>query len=187
MHAAVDVPQGGSRTRRLLVLNAVGGSAVLGSYVWGLANPAGDLWGGVPEGLRPLYTASMLLAAAGYFPFTWQVVLRWHPARGSVAGRAGFDPFPLLYSLVLFPSALWLPLTNWMLAEPSAVLWWSIRVVLALVAVGSLGILVALLALRPREPVAGWGLAVAGCAAFCFQTVVLDAILWPAWFPFRGV
>lgn len=170
-----------SRLRRLLALNVVGGVAVLGSYVWGLSSVAGDLWGGVPEGLRPLYTASMLLAAAGYFPFTWLVVLRWCPARGSVAGRPGFDPFPLLYALVLFPSALWLPLTSWMLAAPSALLWASIRVDLALVAIGSLGILVGLLTLQPRLP--GRGLAIAGCTAFCFQTVVLDAILWPLWFP----
>lgn len=184
MQATVPATRFSSRTRQLVVLNVVGGLAVLSSYAWGLANPAGDIWGGVPQGLRPLYTVSMLLAAAGYFPFTWLVVFRWSPDRGSLAGRSGVDPFPLLYALILFPSAAWLPLTNWMFVEPSAGLWLGIRLVLALVGLGSLGVLAALLAMRPREPAWLWGLAVAGCVAFCFQTAVLDAIVWPAFFPF---
>ncbi len=183
MQATAPAPSATSRTRQLVALNVVGGTAVLGSYVWGLANAAGDLFGGVPEGLRPVYTVSMLLAAAGYFPFTWLVVFRWSPERGSLAGRAGVDPFPWLYALILFPSAAWLPLTKVMLAEPGPGLWIAIRLVLALVGIGSLGVLAALLVLRPREPAWLWGLAVAGCAAFCFQTAVLDAIIWPAFFP----
>ncbi len=167
----------------MVALNVVGGTAVLASYAWGLENPAGNIWGGVPAGLQPLYTVCMLLAAAGYFPFTWLVVFRWSPERGSLAGRAGVDPFPWLYALILFPSAAWLPLTKVMLAEPGPGLWIAIRLVLALVGIGSLGVLAALLVLRPREPAWLWGLAVAGCAAFCFQTAVLDAIIWPAFFP----
>ena len=52
--------------RSLLWINVVGGIAVLGSYVHGIVtNPLtrGEVWGGVPEALQPLYTASMLSAA----------------------------------------------------------------------------------------------------------------------------
>ena len=41
---------------QVLVLNVVGGAAVLGSYAWGIAshdNPGAALWGAVPEALRP--------------------------------------------------------------------------------------------------------------------------------------
>ena len=57
----------------LLIINVIGGVAVLGSYVLGLrAHPNGTdaLWGGVPQAIRPFYGIWMLFAAAGYFAFT---------------------------------------------------------------------------------------------------------------------
>ena len=71
-----------------------------------------------------------------------------------------------------------------MLEAPSAPLWWAIRAVLAVVGVASLGVLGALLALEPRGSRFAYGLAVAGCVLFCIQTALLDAIVWPAFFPF---
>ena len=70
--------------RSLLWLNVLGGIAVLGSYVHGLAsNPLtrGAVWGDIPDALRPLYTVNMLLAAAGYFAFSFFVYYRLDPAR----------------------------------------------------------------------------------------------------------
>ena len=107
--------------RSLLWLNLLGGSAVLGSYGYGLAsNPLtrGDLWGAVPESLRPLYTTSMLLAAAGYFAFSFFVFFRLDPQRTRILGRYGFGAFHALYALILLPSALWMPLTFAMLESP---------------------------------------------------------------------
>lgn len=175
-----------SARRRLLWINLLGGVAVLGSYAWGIAaNPLtrGEVWGGVPEAWRGLYTTSMLAAAAGYFAFSHFVLFRLDPERTRIAGRFGFGAFHAIYALILLPSALWMPLTFAMLDQPSDALWWTIRVTLALVGAGSLALLGALLALEaPRAPRARW-LAVLGSLAFCFQTAVLDALLWPAWFP----
>ena len=56
-------------------------------------------------------------------------------------------------------------------------------VVLALVAVGSLGLWLTLWQLRPREGGVAFWLAVVGLTAFCFQTAVLDALVWTALFP----
>src|SRR5512144_1568173 len=120
--------------RSLLWLNALGGIAVLGSYVHGLAaNPStsGAVWGDVPEVLRPLYTLNMFLAAAGYFAFS-AFVFRLDPERTRIAGRFGFGAFHVLYALILVPSALWLPLTFEMLEAPSTGLWVAIRTTLAL-------------------------------------------------------
>jgi hypothetical protein len=172
------------RRRSLLALNLAGGACVLASYAHGLgpAGPGGAaLWGGVPEALRPLYTANMLLAVAGYFLFTPYVLLRLPPDATRIAGRWGFGLFHLLYALVLVPSALWLPLTSRLLTQPSAAAWWAVRVDLALVALGSIGLLAALLAL-PRGAPAGRALAVVGLVPFCVQTAVLDALVWPALF-----
>jgi hypothetical protein len=174
------------RLRSLLWLNVISGSAVLGSYAHGLlANPLvrGDLWGGVPHALRPLYTASMLIAAAGYFAFSYFVFFRLDPARTRVAGRFGFGVFHALYALILVPSALWLPLTFEMIASPSAGLWLAIRCVLATVGVGSLGLVAAIASARPSESRVARAVALAGAAAFAFQTAALDAVVWPAWFP----
>ena len=70
-----------------------------------------------------------------------------------------------------------------MLEAPGAALWWSIRIVLTLVGVGSVGLLALLWRQRPPSVEPGHALAVAGCLAFCFQTAVLDAVVWPFYFP----
>lgn len=172
--------------KTLAWLNVIGGLAVLGSYAYGLgAHPETRhaLWGAVPQSIQPLYTISMLLAAIGYFPFTFLLLFRVEPAQARIAGRLGYGWFTVFYMLILLPSALWMPLTFLILDRWSALLWLAIRAVLALVALGSVGLLVSLLALTPRPPKALYVLAILGAVAFCIQTAVLDAIVWPAFFP----
>ena len=88
----------------LALLNALGGIAVLGSYAYAFSYSSElrtGLWGGVPESLQPIYTVNMLLAAAGYFPFTWLFVGRTRP--DEFRAITGFD-YALLfvvYALVL--------------------------------------------------------------------------------------
>jgi hypothetical protein len=107
----------------LLVLNVLGRIAVLGSYVaafTGSPDFKDGLWGGVPESLRSLYTVNMLLAAAGYLPFTWLFVGATKPAEfRATTGLPYVLPFAL-YALVLIPSALWLPMTARMIATRRA-------------------------------------------------------------------
>lgn len=173
--------------KRFAWINLVGGTAVLASYAHQLAmHPAtrGEMWGGVPDGLRPIYTVSMLLAAAGYFPLTGFLFFGVDPERARVAGRLRFDVFNALYLAILLPSALWMPLSFAMLEAPGAALWWTIRAALALVAAASLGVLAALFALEPKEPRRAHALASVGSVLFCIQTALLDAIVWPAFFPF---
>ena len=165
---------------RLLAAIAVGGTLVLASYVWGaLVSPTtlDQMWGGVPEAIRPVYTLNMWAAAAGFFGFAPYLVFRvWHTfpaARTAVTS---------CFALILIPSALWLPLTARMVADPSRLVWWSVCADLALVAIGTLGLAVVLA--RIPEPVPrGRTLAWIGLAPFALQTVVLDALLWPFWFP----
>jgi hypothetical protein len=189
MTAAASERTAGGRARpgraSLFWLNVLGGIAVLGSYAYGVRDPAvaGALWGGVPASLRPLYTANMFLAAGGYFAFSYFVFFRLDPARTRVGGL-GYGVFHLLYALILLPSALWLPLTAAMIAAPGAALWAAIRFDLALVGLGSLGLLAALLAAGPSEAFRARRAAVVGALFFCLQTAVLDALVWPAYYPF---
>jgi hypothetical protein len=172
--------------RNFAILNALGGVLVLASYGWGAiaaSTVMTSLWGGVPEAIRPLYTVNMFLSAAGYFFFAPYILLRVDSDRQDVLGRFGYSLFSKFMMLVLVPSALWLPLTSMMLSHPSPWLWFLIRVDLALVAVGSLGLFVSLWTLRPpRGP--GHVAALAGLVPFCLQTVLLDALVWPAYFTY---
>jgi hypothetical protein len=174
-----------SARKAMLWVNIVGGVAVLGSYALGLAGGQASgaaLWGGVSGALRSLYGVSMLLAALGYFAFTNFLLLRLKPEETTLAGKPRFAVFTALYVGILAPSALWMPLTLSMLNNPGATTWWVIRLVLALVALSSGGLLLALLALQRKRGAAYW-LAVVGAVIFFLHTAILDAVLWPAFFP----
>ena len=172
--------------RSLLILNVLGGIAVLGSYVIGIAThpeTSSQVWGGVPESIRPLYTVNMFLAAAGYFAFSFFVFFRLDPDRARLPGNRGFRAYHVLYALILIPSALWMPLTFAMIDAPSAGLWAAIRLVLFLVGLGSLGLIAAITTVRPADAPIAWGIAIAGAIPFAIQTALLDALVWPAYFP----
>jgi hypothetical protein len=174
--------------QRLAAVIVFGGIAVLASYVHGYVTHPDirwDIWGGIPGALRMLYTVSMLGAAAGFFPFTLFILLRVRPDSVRFPANGGYGAFTLLYALVLAGSAAWSPLTYAMLESPSATMWLAIRVTLGVVAGASLGLLATLLALKQRESATWCRLAVMGCLLFCWQTVVLDAILWPYYFPLQ--
>ena len=82
--------------KAMLSINVVGGVAVLGSYADGLLSHPGDgaaLWGGAPQEVRSLYAAGMLLAALGYFAFTYYLLRRLDPVEARVGKRFGFGVF----------------------------------------------------------------------------------------------
>jgi len=163
--------------RAFVLLNLLGGTAVLGSYVLWLTNPsndAGALWGAIAGPGRTAYTVSMLAAAAGYFAFA-PFVLRLEPA------RAPLTAFNTCFTLILFPSALWMPLAFEYLDAPSPGSWWAMRAVLGVVGVASLAVLV--LVVRSAPASRGRLAAAVGAAAFTVQTLLLDAIVWPLYFP----
>jgi len=171
--------------RLLLLINILGGAAVLGSYAWGFAavpNATRLLWGGVPQSLQPFYTASMLTAALGYFAFTLFTFFALEVETTRIFGSIGYAAFNLLYAIVLFPSALWMPLTFTAMASPGPLMTWAVRVLLAVIGLASLSLLFALTNINNRQPAWAWRLAVIGCALFCLQTVVLDAGVWSAFF-----
>jgi hypothetical protein len=170
----------------LLLLNVLGGIAVLGSYgaaFTGSPDFKDGLWGGVPESLRSLYTVNMLLAAAGYFPFTWLFVRATTPAEFRATTGLPYALLFALYALVLIPSALWLPMTGRMIAAPDAGLWFAIRLVLAAVGIGATGLLLLAFgyALKRRDATS-WAAAI-GTLPFFLQTAILDALVWPAYYP----
>ena len=169
----------------LLGIMVAGGALVIASYIHGfLTHPEtrGNTWGGVPAALKPFYIVSMLLAAAGYFAFTYFILFRLSPDEVLIADHFSFAVFFGIFAVIMVPSAMWMPLTFAMLTRPSRNLWLVIRLTLALVGMASIALLVALLTLNTREPGIPYWFAVGGAAAFCLQTAVLDMLLWPAFF-----
>jgi hypothetical protein len=168
------------------LINVAGGILVLGSYAHGLiTHPANRdaIWGSVPEAIKPLYTANMLLAAAGYLAFTYFVMFRLNPDNAQLANLSGFKVFYIIYALILFPSALWMPLTYAALGHPgSSLYYWAVRITLAIVGLASLALLGVLLSLHSSESSPTYWLAVAGSVFFCIQTAALDATVWSAYF-----
>ena len=174
--------------RRLAIMQLVGGPLVLASYAYCILrfpDASAMMWGGVPDSLRPLYTAWMFVAAAGYFAYGNLFLRHADPDRVRIFGR-GYGLITLAYALVLFPSAIWMPATKWLLDAPSPLRFWLMRIDLFAVATGSLLLLVAAIAIQPAPPRAVRLIAILGAIGFCVQTVLLDALIWPALFPIRG-
>lgn len=169
----------------LLIINVVGGAAVIGSYILGLNSQSGGanvLWGGVPENIRPVYGISMVLSALGYFAFIYFILVRLEPAEVSVAGTFGFSLFYVIFLAILIPSAFWMPLTNIYVGDPSTGMWVGIRTVLAIVGLASIALVWALLSLLGKPSGISYWLAVAGSGYFAFHTAILDSIVWAALF-----
>jgi len=169
----------------LLVINIIGGAAVIGSYIFGLRGQSGGanvLWGGVAENIRPVYTVSMVISALSYFAFLYYVFFRLEPPQVRIAGVSGFTMFYIVFLFILIVSAFWMPLTNMYVSNPGTGIWIWIRIVLAVVGLASIALFVALLTLQGKVPGTAYWLAVAGSGYFAFHTAVLDAIVWAALF-----
>jgi hypothetical protein len=167
-----------------LAINVVGGAAVLGSYVHGLAThpeTRNALWGTIPPELQAVYNVTMWLAAAGYFFFSYHFFVRADAEEVRI-GRFGFGLINGLYALIMVTSALWMPLTFAYLDNPSPMMWLAVRVDLLLVGVGSIGLLIALFTIKPRAQGLAGVLAMLGLLLFALQTAFLDPLVWPQFF-----
>jgi hypothetical protein len=164
----------------LLILNILGGAAVIFSYIY-IARQAGGLnifWGNVPEGIRPVYFVSMLISALGYFAFIYYILFRIDPAASNIS----YYWFYAIFIVMLGASAFWMPLTNTFMNNGGQGAWIAVRLVLALVGLAAIGLVWALLALHPDTRGTAYWLAVAGAGYFAFHTAILDAIVWAALF-----
>ena len=163
----------------LLLFNAIGGAAVLGSYVHGILthpHPGRTLWGGLPESLRPLYTGSMLAAAGGFIGMI--TYLAKLPEARILGGRLPLSAIYVPLGVIHVASTLWMPLTFAFADSQSQARWAAVRIDLALVGLSAIALIPAVATATPRGK--GLAAALAGTAAFAFHTAILDAIVWPA-------
>jgi hypothetical protein len=171
--------------RAWLAINVVGGAAVLGSYVHGIAThpeTRNALWGSIPDELKAVYNVTMWLAAAGYFLFSYYFLFRTDASEVLFGKRFGFGLVNALYTLVMVASALWMPMTFAYLEEPSSVLWVAVRLDLFAAGAGSIGLMIALFVMNPRAQGVAGVLALLGLLLFSLQTAFLDPLVWPQFF-----
>jgi hypothetical protein len=169
----------------LLAIMAICGAAVIGSYIHGFSTHPGSaerLWGGVTGGLRIFNFFTMIMAALGFFAFSYWLFFKLNPDEVLIAGHFKYWLFFIIFLVILIPSALWMPFSFAYLANPGTGLWFGVRLVLALAGIGSLALLWAILTISPREASLAYWFAVGGAAAFCLQTAILDMLVWPALF-----
>jgi hypothetical protein len=163
----------------ILIINLLGGAAVIGSYIFtlaGNAKGANAFWGGTPIGVKSVYTVSMLLSALSYFAFMYFIMFKLNLSSVNLG---------LLYTAflgILVASAFWMPLTNAYLAQVGVGLWVAIRLVLAIVGISSILLAGLLINLSTGNSGISYWLAVAGSVYFAFHTAVLDMLLWPVFF-----
>ena len=165
----------------LLIINIMGGIAVIGSYIFGIrAQPGGAnaLWGGVPANIRPVYGVSMILSALGYFAFLYFILFELVPDDVLIGGRFGYNLFYAIFLVILIPSAMWMPLSNVYIGNLSTGIRITVRTVLALVGLASIALVWAILSLETKTPSVPYWLAVVGSGYFAFHTAVLDGIIW---------
>ena len=167
-------------------INIIGGICVLTSYVHALVtNPLTrmSLWGNVPLSLRPYYTIFMFLAAGGYFFFTSYILFYLNIDTVRLFGKYGFWLINILYAGIIIPSAIWIYLTFAMINNPSPILWLFIRVVLFTVGFSSMILLFSFFMSNFERH--GWLYisSIIGLFFFCIQTMLLDGIIWPYYFP----
>lgn len=174
-----------AETITLLLINIVGGIAVVGGYVLGLRGKTGAsdaLWGGVPKRIRPVYVVSMLLSAIGYLAVLYLLLFELVPDDVVMGGLSGFAVLYPIFVLILIPSAFWMPLTKRYVDHPGAARWLAVRSVLFIVGLASIALAWALFTLEPNDGDVAYWFATVGATYFAFHTFLLDALLWAALF-----
>ncbi len=162
----------------LLLINILGGIAVIGSYVFTLSARGGNLnvfWGGTPDSIKPIYTISMIIAALGYFAFIYYILFK-------LDNLSIFNSLHFIFMGILLFSVFWMPLTSLFITSPSPLIWFLVRLVLAIVGLSSCLLAWVLFSLHFKEVGISYWLAVIGSIYFAFHTAFLDMILWPILF-----
>jgi len=171
-----------------LVINALGGFAVIASYTASLiSHPDTEelLWGRITPALKSVYLVSMPMAAVGYLLCLHFIFFHLDAKTVHIGGFDGFLILDMIFMVILVFSAFWMPLTYKLIDTQWSGWRFYIRLVLFAVGLASLALLYSLLVINQKEPALNYWLAVGGAAMFFVQTGMIDAFIWPALFPYK--
>ena len=169
-----------SATQMFVLINLIGGVAVLGSYFLGLlyfADLREGLWGGVSGNLRIVFTLSMVGAAVGYLAFCYLMVFGGFGT--SINGSYLQWAIPSLVAIFLISAATWMPATSVYLNTSNS-FWWMLSVIVLWTTALPLLILTASLLFHSPESLENSVkyISVVGLGWITFHCLVLDACIW---------
>ncbi|MDP6771973.1 MAG: hypothetical protein QF704_14825 [Anaerolineales bacterium] len=172
-----------SNTQEFVVVNVIGGIAVLCSYVLGLLLYPGvreSLWGGVTGDWRPIFTISMLFSAIGYLAFCYFVGFK---SNGESSPLVENSALSILCALFLIASTVWMPSTIAYI-NTNQVLWWNLVVgSLWVTALSLVGLVFLVIGAKVEAPTLHKYLTIAGVTYIAFHCLILDAVIWAVKFP----
>tara|TARA_Y100000590_G_C15609684_1_gene973354 strand:+ start:694 stop:1221 length:528 start_codon:yes stop_codon:yes gene_type:complete len=161
-----------------LLVNLILGFAVILSYIWGLVyypEYGSALWGKVETNNIPYIIFSMMLAAVGYFVFSFYF-LKYK--KFQTFNTLEYLYILSLYIVILFFSALWMPLSIGFINTNNNFFLILDLVSLYLVGISSLLLTIFLIQDKSLRRKLIWKLAVLGGFQFTFHTLIIDAIYW---------
>ncbi|MBN4081011.1 hypothetical protein JYT44_01465 [Caldithrix abyssi] len=171
---------------KFIIINLIGGAAVLGGNAFALVTHPklrNDLWGGIPESWKPLYIASMLIAAFGYVTAMYYLIYKEGLKSKYFWGKADASVLTILLVLFLLSASMWIHSTFAYLESPSSGIWTMIQIELRTKALAILLFTIGLATTTERSQPSIHRWAVIGISFTSFHCLVLDAILWTMKFP----
>ena len=167
-----------NRNLCFLLVNLILGFAVILSYIWGLVyypEYGTALWGNIETSYIPYIIFSMLLAALGYFVFSFYFI---NYKKFQTLNASEYIYILSLYIVILFFSALWMPLSIGFIDTNNNFFLILDLVSLYLVGISSLLLTIFLLQDKIMRRKLIWKLSVLGGFQFTFHTLIIDAIYW---------
>lgn len=169
-----------------MLVNIIGGIAVLAGYAFTLVNnpeTRNDLWGGVPESWKPMYSLSMFVSAFGYLYVTYYCAFKRGLDMQFFGGRYGASTMTVLIAIFLFSSSFWIHSTFSYIDSPSQKQWFFINIELFTTAIALILFTLGLATAKGVQNKLKHNIATVGSSLITFHCLILDAIIWTSKFP----
>jgi len=173
---------------QFLLINIIGGIAVLGGYVIALINhpeTRNELWGGVPENLRLWITIFMFISAFGYCFAMYYLIFDEGLFLNFFWGKFDYKLIKILLTIFLLTAALWIH-TAFIYIESGSKLYWNfVQLELWLTGVSAFLIMIGIATAIGVKNSNLHLYSILGLSAISFHCLVLDAFLWLNKFPLK--
>ena len=173
---------------QFLLINIIGGIAVLGGYVIALINnpeTRNELWGGVPENLRLWITAFMFISALGYCFAMYYLIFDEGLSLGFFWGKFDYKLIKALLIIFLTTAALWIHTTFLYMESASKFHWSLVQIELWLTGASVFLIMIGLASATEVKNSNLHFYSILGLCVISFHCLILDAFLWLNKFPLK--
>ena len=173
---------------QFLLINIIGGILVLGGYVIALINhpeTRNELWGGVPENLRPWITTFMFISAFGYCFAMYYLIFDEGLELSFFWEKFDYQIIMILLIVFLLTAALWIHTAFSYISTGSKILWNFVQLELLLTGISIFFITLGLASATGVKNTSFHFYSVFGLSVISFHCLILDAYLWLSKFPVK--